>query len=551
MDSDYSTTKVLEFLVDVLNEAERGTGPELNVIPVVVQDDLPSLLPLLTEVCRYAGVPFRLAENLVDGLPWRDPDVLPDNSLRTKIERIELDPTGSGHGENLRVAVDDSILTVRIGTNGSPTNPGDRNQLGLLTALLDPEIRTHAAAVVAYDETDLSDDSKERMWDFVLKDLQTLGPACKTLIVLVGCATLDFERHCREGAGARWAFQHGNVRWRQRSQTDMSGIAKIAADDDMIVLMLGAGASMSSGLPLGDHLRNSALARLVPDLADQGRPFRDQASEFFRQTASLGRLMPSEQNIQEEDFIESLTLERVLREEVRGRAHGERLPTLVKFDEMQQKVLDSPGPSMRDLRALLQLRRRLVLLTVNFDQMIEHDAHVLAPGDDDPLDARSPGPDAASVRMFVTSDDFAAFPAYYDEYKDHGGAVPLIKLHGTIDQPETVRANLDVTLPGLDEHAADLLRHLIPPKGGSIKWVYVGCSMRDPDITAVTQTQPFAHRALETWVSPFIDPHVEMWIAKNRQPAWRAAELPETPRERTITQTADSFFRHFRKMLTS
>ncbi|WP_375431004.1 hypothetical protein [uncultured Friedmanniella sp.] len=542
---------MLEFLIDVLEEADRSTGSELNVIPVVVMDDLASLLPLLTEVCRHAGLPFLLAESVVDSLPWLDENLDPNDTLKEKIERLSLDSTGSGTSESLCVTVENGNLQVRIGKNGVPTNPGDRNQLGLLTTLFDRELRAHSAAVIAYDETDLSADSRERMWNFILKDLQSLGSICKTLVVLVGCVTMEYGRHCREGAGARWAFENGNIRWRQRSQTDVSRIAKTTADDDTIVLMLGAGASMSSDLPLGDELRNSALARLVPNLANQGKSFREQAGEFYRQVASDRRLMPSEAGIREEDFIKTLTLERVLREEVRGRAHEEPLPTLIQFDERQKMVLDSPGPSMSDLRELLHLRRRLVLLTVNFDQMIEHDSLVLDPGASDPLDSRPRHPgEAASVRMFVTPSDFKAFPTYYDNYRLNGGAVPLVKLHGTIDRLNTVRANLDVTLPGLNEHAANLLRHLVPGEGGSVKWLYVGCSMRDPDITAVTQTQQFAYRALEMWVSPFVDPHVEEWVARYRQPAWRSASLPETLRERTITQTADTFFRHFREMLS-
>lgn len=548
--SDYPTPKVLRFLIDVLDESERASSGGLSVIPVVVKDDLIPLLPVVAEVCRFAGHPFALAERAADGVHLSGHGGSVDSALRAMVEALTVDPTSSGTPEHLVVDTAASLLTVRVGANPAPTNPGDRNQLGLLTALLDPDIRNHRVAVIAYDETLMSDDSKERMWTFLLDELRSLGGNCKALLLLVGCAEFDYARHCREGAGARWAFQDGDVRWRQRWHGDRGHIARIADRDESLVLMLGAGVSMSSNLPLGNELRDGALARLVPDLADRGADFHEQAAELFQQVASSGRLMPNEEGITEEMFIERLTLERVLREEARECAAGETLPTLREFDELQKKRLDHAGKAVRDVRELLRLRQRLVLLTVNFDQLVEHGAIVLSPDDDDPYEATVPSPtDPPAVRMFVTDDDFEKFPAYYEKYRDVGGAVPYVKLHGTIERPDTVRANVDVTLPGLAESAATMLRSLVPDPGGSVDWVYVGCSMRDPDVTDITRTQEFSHRAREVWVSPLVDPHVERWVARIRQPAWEAERLKTGLRERAITQTADVFFKHLRAFL--
>lgn len=548
--TDYPTGKVLQFLVDVLDETERAGSGALSVIPVVVKDDLAPLIPVLVEVCRFAGYPILVAEGVADGLDISGRSGSLDSTLKGMVEAIAVDPTSSGRPVNLVVDTTDDVLTVRVGTNPAPTNPGDRNQLGLLTALLDPDIRRHQTAVLVYDETLMSDDSKERLWTFLLDDLTALGGNIRSLLVFVGCATFDYSRHCREGKAARWAFQDGDVRWRQRWQSDLGAIARVAASTEPLVLMLGAGVSMSSDLPLGNDLRDEALARLVPDLANLGAEFKEQAAELFQQTASKHRLMPSELGITEDEFIAGLTLERVLREEARRCARGETLPTLVAFHERQLLRLDHPGPAVQDLRELLRMRERLVLLTVNFDQLVEHGAIVLGPSEVDPYLHKTCGPsDPPAVRLFVTHDDFAKFPDYYEKYKVDGGAVPYVKLHGSSERPDTVRANVDVTLPGLGEEAARMLRSLIPSPGGSTDWVYVGCSMRDPDVTDITRTQEFSHRSLEQWVSPLVDPHVEQWVAAIRQPAWRSASLPESLRERTITQTADSFFKHLRAFI--
>lgn len=547
---DYPPKKVLQFLIDVLDEAERASPDALRVIPVVVKDDLARLVPVIFETCRFAGHPFVRAETAVDGIKISGPSDI-DSTLRSMIEAITLDPTGSGTPQGLVISDDKGCITVRLGDNTAPTNPGDRNQLGLLTALLDPDVRTHDVAVIAYDETSMSDDSKQRMWDFLLDELKSLGGNCKTLVVFIGCADFDYERHCREGDGARWAFQDGDVRWRQRWHSDLSQITRISEREEPLILMLGAGVAASSGLPLGNQLRDNALARLVPDLANSGADYRQQAAEFFQQVAAKNRLMTSEEDISQDEFIERLTLERVLREEARTCAPHEILPTLREFSELQASRLDHAGSAVLDLRELLRLRRRLVLLTVNFDQLLEHDTVLVSPTGEDPYSASTPTKDdLPAIRMFACDEDFQEFPAYYEAYRVNGGVVPYVKLHGTIDRPETVRANVDVTLPGLSESAARLLRSLIPDPGTSVDWVYVGCSMRDPDVTDITRTQEFSHRAREAWVSPLVDPHVEHWVSQIRQPAWRAVGLPESMLERTVTQTADVFFKHLRGCLT-
>ncbi len=548
--SGYSTVHVLDFLAEVLREAERAGAAGVNVIPVVV-DDFAQLMPLFREVFRAAGLPFTVAEQVADGKDLRGRRAEPDPALRRLIEGIRLDPEGTGTARALVVTTDDGVLRVGVGTDGPPDNPGDRNQLGLLTALLDPSLKGHRLAVAAYDETGMASDAKKRIWELLLDEVPraAAGGLPRTLLVIVSAPELVVERHCRAGSGARWALLRGAVWWRRRAQSDESDVARIAAGDEPLVLVLGAGASMSSPeMPSGDQLRDKALARQVPDLAARGADVEAQARELFRRLGQDRRLMAADlrgpAETHEDEFVRRLTLERVLREEVHPLGPDEVPPTLIEFDGIQRRALAQPGESVLQVRRLLALRSRLVLLTVNFDQLVEDGALVLSPTDEDPYDASSPGPgDAPAVRLFVTEIDFAAFPEYYARYREHGGAVPLVKLHGTVDRPETVRANVDVILPGLGDNAAALLRSLLAPAGRATSWTYVGCSMRDPDINAVTATRRFAVRAFERWVAPMADPNVEAYAKEVRAAAWAAAGLPVDLRERIVTQTADTFMR--------
>jgi hypothetical protein len=553
--TDYSTVHVLEFLTDVLKEAERAGRVGMDVVPVVV-DDLAQLRPLLGEVFRWAGLPFLIAEQSADGRALRGRSSPPDPVLRRLVEAFRLDPDGTGVPRNLTVTTDNDTLKVRVGSDETPTNPGDRNQLGLLTALLDPFLRGHRLAVIAYDETGMAADAKERVWSLLLDDVPHSGDGLpRTLLVIVSAAELDYARHCRAGSGVRWALLRGAVWWRRRAQSDTSDVARLAAGNGPLVLMLGAGASLSSpGMLTGDQLRDKALARQVPDLAAQGASVEVQARELFRRLGPDRRLMPRDErgpaDTHEDEFVRNLTLERVLREEVHPLSENAVPPTLKEFGDIQRGALASPGLAVRQLRRMLTLRGRLVLLTVNFDQLIEDGSMVLGPNDLDPYETSPPGPrDAPAVRLFVTEDDFEKFPGYYDRYSQDGGAVPLVKLHGTVDRPETVRANVDVILPGLGENAAALLRYLLAPVGHSTSWTYVGCSMRDPDINGVMGTREFALRTFEQWVAPMADPHVVAYVTEVREPAWRAESRPADLRERIITQTADTFMTELAKWL--
>lgn len=491
---DYSASKLLQFLIDVLDEARHAPAAEANVIPVVVVDDLATMLPMITEVCRYAGHPIRVAEQLAEGLPIATRSTI-NPALRSAVEDISVDPTASGTPVHLSVVSDKGLLRVRVGSiANAPTNPGDRNQLGLLTALLDPSLSEASLAVLVFDETEIAEDTRMRLWTLLMDTLPAAGAMTSTLLVLIGTARIDYARHCRKGAGIRWAFSGGAIWRRQRWQSDSTQVARIAADAEPLIFMLGAGLSVSSDLPTGNQLRDVALARQVPDLAADGRGYEEQAREFFRQVVENRRLMAQEEGWSEAEFVKNLTLERVLREEAHLYTEG-TLPTLQDFADRQRAAIAKPGPAIRDLRRLLHLRNRLVLMTVNFDQLIEDGARVLGPTDPDPYAEHpaSPG-DPPAVRLFVDDADLEAFVKFYPGYRDHGGPVPLLKLHGTIDRPHTVRANVDVTLPGLSEAASAALRSLVPPPGSNTNWTYVGCSMRDPDITVLStrETSPNA-----------------------------------------------------------
>jgi len=96
--------------------------------------------------------------------------------------------------------------------------------------LLDPSLRGHRLAAVAYDETGMASDAKERAWTLLLDEApRATAGLPRTLLVVVSAPELDYDRHCRAGAGARWALLRGSVWWRRRAQSDVSSVAELLA----------------------------------------------------------------------------------------------------------------------------------------------------------------------------------------------------------------------------------------------------------------------------------------------------------------------------------
>jgi hypothetical protein len=136
------------------------------------------------------------------------------------------------------------------------------------------------------------------------------------------------------------------------------------------------------------------------------------------------------------------------------------------------------------------------------------------------------------VEVFVTREKFEDFPSYLDRYMAGDDIKPpLLKLHGTIEQRESIVATVGQAAGGLMPERRDALLALARRKP---RWVYVGYSMRDPDITAVLGFDEFQDGVTETWVSPIGAPSAREFVAGKRRS--RIDFMAQS-----ITQSSDSF----------
>lgn len=434
-------------------------------------------------------------------------------------------------GLDLQLSVDGDFVAVeRPEVPFEGLNAASQVLCGALAALFHPAVREDALCLLVVRDGDLDLDHSRRLSDLVaavpgLLDL----PKGRTLVLVGQDTRLQVDRHCDSDHPVRFDLSESRYLRRQspaQSQRAVESLVNVPHEDcPLIVLCIGAGVGVSLGLPTGNELRDRAIRTYLGTKADDTNSPDELGRMFFAALGkSPGRLRDHE--VDEDTFVRQLTLERVLREEnhVQGLTFSS---TLKRFRERHDQVLAgmAAGALATPLAKLAQLQGRVVIVTVNFDGILEHDAGEL-------------------VRPFITDDELGALGDYLEAYANDGGAVPYVKLHGDLGVESSIVATIDQTEAGLSAarvQAIRTLRGFRSEQAPVRPWVYIGYSMRDLDVNEVIGSTEFAKDLIEHWVSPLSDVAIGEFIASSRLTAWSRANFQYTAEERTITLTAASF----------
>jgi hypothetical protein len=396
--------------------------------------------------------------------------------------------------------------------------------LGLATATMDERLLSGARLVIVfYDEAQLEPVERPVAWQYVtaVMSRHLPGPA-DHFVVVVACERPE-PYQLRGDPSLRWSVDGSRVAERKRAATNSVLTQRLlTARDEHLVLFLAAGFSQSMGMPLGNKMRDYALRRLLP--RHSGPADAELPGEFYALVTDQGRLFDFEEGRDLDELARDLTFERVLREELVTFTPS---PTLAELKRHEQDALAAtPVGALRYLKSMLTGTRKLVLVTVNFDRLIEH-------GEGD------------RIEVFADDASFAACSDYVDRYlSSAAGAdkVPLLKLHGSFAAQETLIASIEQTLTGLTTAKADALDRACRPAGaGRVPFVYVGSSMRDLDITLQLSQPRYVTQLDEHWVMPLPAASVTEFVNRSRAQAWRTAGTRATLDERLVSWTADEF----------
>jgi hypothetical protein len=236
--------------------------------------------------------------------------------------------------------------------------------------------------------------------------------------------------------------------------------------------------------------------------------------------------MDDEEELPHEIFERTLTLERALREEffMLSGTPKDRSLTVQRMTEDCMRALDRQPEGRQALWQLAELLPRLVIVTVNFDQLIEEGMsadHVVVVGNDQYVSER----DLVLARL-----------------RGENVPLPILKLHGSIDDANSLVVDIRTTSRGLPTEIVTTLNSMISEAGGWLPWVWIGCSMRDADVAAWLAGKDGVAELQEWWVDPLPPRSVYAYVKRRRLAEWAA--IDQSLRDRQITEISDRFLSH-------
>ncbi|MCY3923457.1 MAG: hypothetical protein OXG27_13845 [Chloroflexi bacterium] len=388
-------TALLDLAPQLARHHERSLAGAITVVPVLV-DDLNAALPSIEALAAVLDAPLFVAD-----APTGQRQTPPSDDVARfiTVERA-LDLTRFGGSRRVaRIDSENASAWAFVDPPaGVELSPGEQTVIDVCCAVTSRELdeAESQAAVVAYRVAGVDVDFRSALWELFTWHLMDLpSQSLKTLFVVVE-SEIDVAAHCQPKAGFRLAVEGEHLLFRHGPDELPSVAARIANEAGAVVLFLAAGFSASSGFPLSNRMRDSAIARLL-DLDASRYGSAELARRFYEWAAAKnGWLTPREMALSAEDFIQQLTLEQVIRAEERH--FGGLLPTLAEFKDLHDQLVDEAGPAVRNLCQYLDERDgRVVLVTVNFDTLVETHSEVL-------------------LEVFADDDDFGGAADYVAQY---------------------------------------------------------------------------------------------------------------------------------------
>lgn len=526
-----NTTDVLAWLQKSIETHQSHAAQGRSSLFAVWLAEREKWMPLIAEVIRAEdGV---VVDSTGAGADWVESGEVESEApalvtaINVLLDHFNREQPDAG----LRLDFDSGRCRVAGAQDYVAANAAQKAIRDIATALTRDVLRESEFVAFAYSEASLEYAHTSLVWTLVRELPGLLKMTTGTVMVMSCEGQIKVDIHCSGDPSLVARVTSDGIAWRHPWAKSLVPLQTVGRQDSdampMFVLFLGAGASMGFGLPSGDNFRNDVLSRLTEMPVDEGT-FESVVRSWWNHLRDTGQLSDVELATGEDAFVETLTLEVVLEHEQQeesqrfssslGRFARQHANTVARI----RAAADGDDP----IRKLVSLRHRLVLVTVNFDQVIE---------------ARCESDD---IKSFATEQELIDFPAYLDEYLKNGGAVPLLKIHGDITKPETIVANISRTSAGLTSARFQALQYLIESMHPNQfrPWWYVGYSMRDRDLDTIWKDPRF-YGFQERWISPFADANVEAFIRASRIQGWNDQQLPTNNLgDRLITWTADDFF---------
>lgn len=506
-----SVAATLDLLQALVTEhLDRPPEAGISVLPCVHEDaDSVEDAELFAAAVRRAGGVFVRCGPTVTN--WDFPGPLNAAMARQMTTLCE--------DRGIVVDITEANNVIRVTVDGSDNLTASSSTLAQVLALLCSGLMETEFIVYSYTTDGLDEDRASALWTAGWV-AQQFAPAHVQTMAFIVCGWVNVSQHCNKVEGSARYVVRGNdvIRRQPRRSPDVRIQSLLTSLNQPVVLFLGAGASASARIPQGDVLRDNAISRLtgVPIGSD------DLGLSFLRFLQDRPhRFMSDERALTRKQFEQSLTLERVLREEFH-QLSGRPRSGSAAYQEIKaycDNALQRNPPGRSAVHKLAELLPRLVIATVNFDELIEDGM-----GADHQV--------VASVADFDGATDLID-----NRIRGVAGPTPILKVHGTIADAETMVADIETTRRGLPMPVERALDAIFSP-GEPVTWIWVGCSMRDHDLRPWLQRFG-ADLILEHWVDPLPPQSVARYVSDVRAQEW--AKIGHTLQDRQITESSDVF----------
>ncbi|MFQ1000495.1 SIR2 family protein [Modestobacter sp. SSW1-42] len=472
-------------------------------------------VPLLKAgIERYGGQLYNLS---AEDAEWSDPPG-PVDAQRAAIVAGVL--TGVANALPGTVEISERRSRVVAGIKGLPdaasTSRSLRTILRAAAVVSSDALARSEITILVAGMEDADSGRSELLWRLLTVDPSVLSLTGKRTIV--GLLSGRFDPAVDLRRQPRIDYIARDDRILKRTQWPTSGALRtIEAHEGPVVLFLGAGASAGARISLGDVYRDVALRELL------GGDVDDEllADRFFEYLHGMDRFIGDERQ-NRSAFLRTLTLERVLRETFHELGDRPRAQTQIvrTISDECERALSFRSEGHEAIHDLIRAKKRpIVFMTVNFDRLIENGVENV-------------------TQVLRRPEEFAAARESVEAYVagDLDQPVPIFKLHGSIEEPDSMVASIDTTAAGLHDDVRSALNVVV--KDGHVPWVWIGCSMRDRDMNA--WLSGIGNDNLdEWWVDPFPGRSLDAFFSEHRQAAWD--QTSRTLQSRLIVDSSDNF----------
>ena len=503
-----SKRQTLQLFESLLDAADRHAPEDVLVLPVV-HDAIGPEETLLGALCEAFDGTYVSSGDRGEGAagPLNEPLA---RVVQATFGRIRYPMTIEQRGDAVIASLDD---------HANPEG-GLATALRAVELLVSDEIN-RPLCVLSYPLAGLDEAVAAALWEICGLAIRTNAPSELRIFVPLADGDVDVDRHCVPNNPVRFAVQRDRlVRRGDARALDDAIRTLLLRPDQALVLFLGAGASVSANLRLGDAIRDEALTALVGQHATVG-----QRLQAFREYLDQkDRWRSGEKDLPMRQFASQVTLERVLLEAFHtlGGRDRQLLPVIERLETECAQALMRLPPGRKALRHLAEKLPKLIIVSINFDRLIEDGM-------------------AVKHEVLITPEDFEQHrDLVVARVKGETDVLPILKLHGSIEDASTLVADIATTERGLHPKTAATLDAMLAANDGPLTWTWIGCSMRDADLAAWLRSHDSAD-LYELWVDPLPGESLLRYAKDVRQREW--ASMDQTLDDRLVTEKADVFLR--------